>query len=476
MEQSLRCRCYLLLMALVYKTSGLTQANVSMAAPLVDQESSRIDQREVTSLVRDLLKRYEDTSETFLLPLRESGNPVEVGLKWYPTNILSFNEQDQYIEFRGYITMEWYDPTLQWSSNSSGITLVKIPVDKIWKPALVLHESETHEYASVFYENDLAFVHRDGTVSWSSKVKTSTVCQVLQESFPFDRQACRLTFSSATSYQQEELQFIHLNLTEPSNTIANGAWEAESVIVPDCPEVMNLRNRTAIRFVVELRRRRQRYYVVTLIVPCFILSAFTSLVFLLPRKSDQKIPLATVNVLTLFVYQELISSIGPPTGTSLLGTFVLITMFEAAAATVFSILSDRLLMNYPLVPRPVTIKQIKDASSWCKQVSLETGTNQTHSNQVELAQVVTTVPSSDHPTISTEENAGCDVEVNSANENSDGVLCSHHFQDAKRFDRTAAFILFSLKCLIFITFAVLFGLADNNPASIIKCRDEYYFT
>lgn len=90
--------------------------------------------------------------------------------------------------------------------------------------------------------------------------------------------------------------------------VANGAWEVKRVIVPDCPEMEKLRNRTAIRFVVELKRRRQRYYLVTLVVPCFILSLFTSLVFLLP----------TDNVLTLFVYQGFIDSTGPPTGSSYL--------------------------------------------------------------------------------------------------------------------------------------------------------------
>ena len=61
--------------------------------------------------------------------------------------------------------------------------------------------------------------------------------------------------------------------------------------------------------------RRPAFYIQYLITPVFILSMLSTLVFYLPPESGEKVALSITNLLSLVVFQQIISENMPPSGT-----------------------------------------------------------------------------------------------------------------------------------------------------------------
>ena len=62
-------------------------------------------------------------------------------------------------------------------------------------------------------------------------------------------------------------------------------------------------------------RRRPAFYIQYLITPVFILSMLSTLVYYLPPESGEKVALSITNLLSLVVFQQIISDNMPPSGT-----------------------------------------------------------------------------------------------------------------------------------------------------------------
>lgn len=149
-------------------------------------------------------------------------------------------------------------------------------------------------------------------------------------------------------------------------------------------------------------------------------------------------------------------------------------MLEAAAATALSILSDRLSLNYPLLPCQFTSAQNEEENRRKKKTSLAF-TNELSSGETQLNEVTIPESSSDpSPTLEQEDNE-CDSKENKATQTIDDTYQHRCIKDVRKFDRTVVLVLFCLKFIVFFTFAVIFGSADDSAVDIIQCLDEYYF-
>ena len=70
--------------------------------------------------------------------------------------------------------------------------------------------------------------------------------------------------------------------------------------------------------------RMSRVYVISIIFPSILLSLSTLLIFVLPPESGEKISLGITNLLAMVVFQELVFSAMPPSGSPALGKITLI--------------------------------------------------------------------------------------------------------------------------------------------------------
>ena len=103
----------------------------------------------------------------------------------------------------------------------------------------------------------------------------------------------------------------------PSNCryLENGVWDL--VAVQNKPIMTKFACCETPIYEVQYRlifKRRPDFYIKYLIIPVFILSTLSTLVFYLPSESGEKIQLSITNLLALVVFQQVISENMPPSG------------------------------------------------------------------------------------------------------------------------------------------------------------------
>ncbi|XP_072024580.1 neuronal acetylcholine receptor subunit alpha-10-like [Amphiura filiformis] len=133
------------------------------------------------------------------------------------------------------------------------------------------------------------------------------------------------------------------DITLHRNYLENGVWDllmvhADRMIneYACCPEPYP---ELAYKLVL---KRRSKYYISYLILPCLFLSALSVLVFYLPAECGEKLTLAITNLLALVVFQQLVAESMPPSGEDppLIGDYFLamITMVCVSVVTTVFVL------------------------------------------------------------------------------------------------------------------------------------------
>ncbi|XP_072043396.1 neuronal acetylcholine receptor subunit alpha-7-like [Amphiura filiformis] len=141
------------------------------------------------------------------------------------------------------------------------------------------------------------------------------MCRVDARFFPFDTQRCQSKFGSWTY----KTQYMDLTLAERNASdsrkdfVENGVWDLTDVqFHRNDTFYVKYGNYSEIVFTLFLTRR-PTFYVLTVTIPCFLLSVINVMVFILPTESGEKVSLGITNVLALVLFQQLIAGIMPPT-------------------------------------------------------------------------------------------------------------------------------------------------------------------
>ena len=132
------------------------------------------------------------------------------------------------------------------------------------------------------------------------------------------------------------------NIVDQEDYWENGEWqimeapaERSSISYPCCPNEHYVD--ITFKFVLH---RKPLFYVVTLVVPCLLISFLTCLVFYLPSDAQEKITLSISILLALIVFLLLIPSIIPPTSTTLplIGRYMLFTMVLVTSSITLTVI------------------------------------------------------------------------------------------------------------------------------------------
>ena len=168
-------------------------------------------------------------------------------------------------------------------------------------------------------------LYSDGLVSLSFPTSFSVPCRIDARLFPFDTQRCNATFEPWRHSIEEvkltlsigEAKFTLQNPDEwrarsISNFVDNGVWDLTDINFQEVANLYPSGEYSAIAVVLVISRR-PLFYVLTVIIPCTLLSMITLMVFILPSESGEKVSLGISNVLALTLLQQLFSGIMPPT-------------------------------------------------------------------------------------------------------------------------------------------------------------------
>ncbi|XP_055356303.1 acetylcholine receptor subunit beta-like 1 isoform X2 [Paramacrobiotus metropolitanus] len=285
-------------------------------------------------LVRDLFRNYNP----LLRPVENINYTVNVSFALTLGLLIYVNERQQVMKTNGYTNLEWKDPQFVWDAGEyGGITAIRVPVDKVWTPDIVLITNTDGKFGPSYKSN--AVIYSGGSVNWLPPFIYRSSCQIQVVNFPFDQQ-CEMRFSSWT-YDAHEVD-IHPKSTvvDVSNYLKGGIWDlVDARIHRVAYDQFAYASRGRVPrvdiIVTIVIRRKALFYTVNLLIPTVLIAFMTVFVFLLPTVAGEKITLTISLTLTIVVFLLLVSKILPPADTMPLISRFLLFIFIMNLISVF---------------------------------------------------------------------------------------------------------------------------------------------
>lgn len=192
---------------------------------------------------------------------------------------------------------------------------------------------------SLYSYDTKALIHHNGITEWFAPTEIHSICKMKIASFPFDNQRCTLKFGS-WSYTAASLNLVNKrNSADLSKYIESGQWELKGVSL-----VRNLKNYSCcpdsyvdITYTIHVKRKI-KYYVNNLIIPCVALAALAVFAHYLPLGSGERMGLQITILLGLTVFMMLLTENIPRTSeaTPLLGKYAMAVLCEVLLSLVLT--------------------------------------------------------------------------------------------------------------------------------------------
>lgn len=139
--------------SLCFLTSVLLVLSILPLIGLCSQEEER--------LVRDLFRGYNK----LIRPVQNMTQKVKVAFGLAFIQLINVNEKNQIMKSNVWLRLVWNDYQLQWDeADYGGISVLRLPPDKVWKPDIVLFNNADGNYEVRYKSNVL--IYPDGEVLW----------------------------------------------------------------------------------------------------------------------------------------------------------------------------------------------------------------------------------------------------------------------------------------------------------------------
>nr|QYL30862.1 ACR-16-like protein [Trichuris muris] len=285
----------------------------------------------------DLLRGYNVLER----PVDNCSKAVDVTLELVLFQIVNVDEKSQTMQTNVWLKFSWQDYNLKWSPEEyGGLTDIRIPPEKIWKPDVILYNNVDADFQSYFPSN--VIVYYNGQISWIPPAILQSSCKLDITWFPFDDQQCCLKFGSWT-YNGNKLNLIQSESGwDLSEYLENGEW-----LLTDAPVKRNVKLYNCcpdepyvdVKYCLNIRRRTL-YYGFNMIIPSVLISLMTLLGFLLPVESGEKLTLEITILLSVCVFLTMVGQMTPSTSEALplIGIFFSCNMIVVSASVVSNVL------------------------------------------------------------------------------------------------------------------------------------------
>ncbi|KAL4222788.1 hypothetical protein ACF0H5_018828 [Mactra antiquata] len=286
---------------------------------------------DVQRLTDDLLKNCN----SLLRPRRNQSEVLIVNLKVELITLLELNEVEETLSLMAIMLMSWKDDQLVWNPRKyNGIQATRLRSEQVWTPPLVLINSVT-KIEQIGHDHSwlLVFALSNGLVYFSPGLILSTKCEVDVTYYPWDEHNCKLLFLVWGYYPQEVAINPIENEIGRTYYTENGAWELKG------SEIWVFE--VSMQIVLRLKRRPE-YVLVNAVCPIVFLSFVSTIVFLIPAASGERVSFSLTILLSIVVFFTIIGDSLPKTSKSLsifslYLLFIMVTSIFATLANVFSL-------------------------------------------------------------------------------------------------------------------------------------------
>ncbi|CAH1262416.1 CHRNA7 [Branchiostoma lanceolatum] len=304
-------------------------------------------------LRRALLENYDK----HIRPVRDQATTVRLDFDVALRQVVGLEELNQVFTTLLWLRLYWTDELLQWNASQyGGITTATFHSTEVWTPDLFLINNVGGGSGDLPHVTDV-IVTNEGRVAWRQPGLFSSACAVDVSEFPYDKQICKLAFSSWL-YSGDDLDLFNISASmdlvafmQNDQFEVTGAkvWRKETYFscCPDDPW-------PSIELHVHLTRRRL-FYIINMVVPCLDLLVLNLAAFYIPPDSGERLGFTITVLLSLVVFQQLLTTQLPATSTStpMLGQFFTATIVLVTISLLITILVLRLSHpSHPSRPLP----------------------------------------------------------------------------------------------------------------------------
>ncbi|XP_070580595.1 neuronal acetylcholine receptor subunit alpha-3-like [Ptychodera flava] len=311
---------------------------------------------EQMALFNNLFKNYSSLAR----PVEDTNDVVDILCHMSITQLIDVKEKSQIITTSIWMYQSWYDPRLRWNkADYSGIETVIVPVHKIWVPDTSLLNSADDEFAGyprVHLDDLTVNIQKNGTVKKVTPMILKTPCLMDIRYFPVDEQFCYFEFG-LWAYTDSMVRLrVNGGTVTKENYIANVQWDiSSSKVEAVTKEFLGIDdNFTNIIATIHIERK-PLYYIVNLIVPCILISILTVVIFCLPSTSPDKINLSVSLLLTIYVFNLLVTDLLPATSLQMpmLTIYLMFNMLLIGFSVTITVLITRFYVKCSDAQSPV---------------------------------------------------------------------------------------------------------------------------
>ncbi|CAH1254222.1 CHRNA7 [Branchiostoma lanceolatum] len=204
-------------------------------------------------------------------PVRDQNTPVTLDVDVALRQVVDLNELQEVFTTLLWLRLYWTDELLQWNASQyDGLTSTTFHSSEVWRPDIFLINNIGEGSGNLLPVTDVS-VSSEGRVAWRQPSMFSSSCKVDVSQFPYDEQV--------TYYD-----------------CCPGPWPS-------------------IELHIHLKRRRL-FYVVNMVVPCLDLLMLNLAAFYIPPDSGERLGFTITVLLSLVVFQQLLTTQLPATSTS----------------------------------------------------------------------------------------------------------------------------------------------------------------
>ncbi|KAJ8045821.1 Neuronal acetylcholine receptor subunit alpha-10 [Holothuria leucospilota] len=305
-------------------------------------------------LAADLISNYGLTG---VRPRISHSDVVKVDVYFKPFILSAFDEQNQKLSVSGTIYMSWVDEFLTWKPEDyNGVDVISLRHEDIWIPDVTNYERLDVGSSAINVFEPYLVVNSTGFVIFFLQSDMTVYCRLDMSEFPFDKQVCRMRFSSF-SYGNDQVVLSYANTSSSNENSfnSNGVWSLESFSVQEVEILYKCCPHPYVEIHYEfILARIGNFYIFSIWIPCGLLSVLELTVFLVHPNSGEKVSLSVTNVLAFILFQQIVVESMPRSGED---SPIIVAYFAAMIAiSCGSVLASALVLRVyhqnPMKPVP----------------------------------------------------------------------------------------------------------------------------
>ncbi|RCN52009.1 Neurotransmitter-gated ion-channel ligand binding domain protein [Ancylostoma caninum] len=311
--------------------------------------------------------------------IRPPADIIHVSVYLRSFALLYMEQQEENMVFAGEFEMKWTDSSLTWNPQKyQGLRHIHPYENTIWRPEVTVYNSVGQD-SVIDDDRRLVTLTNEGEVQISNPSIYTVRCKLDISKFPFDRQRCKVKFSSWV-YTEDELA-----LSAPSEQVdlsnggyqGNSEWEVTSITVktvittdPDGKKFQEL------HYSIELKRH-SAYYVYVLFLPTFITAALCLIGLFTPFNNvgdrSERTTLGLTTLLSLAVILNIIGDDMPKSSTlPQLAKYVLAEILLCCAGVLVTVIllvaHQRVLTRQFLPPSRMAKEEWNRSEEVCTEI------------------------------------------------------------------------------------------------------------